>query len=56
VQEKDEYLFRSYSQMDSHMPKLPETIVNYIIKQMGGFLFDKIVKQANNFEKTPWEK
>lgn len=38
------------------MPKLPETIVNYIIKQMGGFLFQKIIKQASNFEKTPWEK
>jgi hypothetical protein len=36
------------------MPQLPSKAVNYIIKQMGGWIFDKILKKANNFKGSPW--
>jgi hypothetical protein len=45
-----------YGMLDSHMPLLPERVVNYIVKQLGGMIFDKIVKRANNFKGTIWEK
>lgn len=38
------------------MPLLPEWLVKGIIKQMGGFIFDSIIKMSQNFGGSPWEK
>lgn len=51
-----EYLFRAFAFVDTHMPSLPSKAVNYIVKSMGGWVFDKILKKANNFKNSPWEK
>ena len=38
------------------MPLLPEKIVNYIVKQLGGMIFEKIVDRAKDIKGTAWEK
>ncbi len=38
------------------MPLLPEKIVNYIVKQLGGMIFEKIVERAKDIKGTAWEK
>lgn len=42
--------------VDTHMPLLPEKAVSYIAKQLGGMIFDKIVKRAKDIKNTAWEK
>lgn len=49
-------MFKSYCEMDSHMPILPEWLVNTVIKQMGGFIFDRVIKQSMKFKGSVWEK
>lgn len=51
-----EFSFKSYCEMDSHMPILPQWLVNAVIKQMGGFIFDRVIKQSRNFKGSIWEK
>ena len=53
--ENGEFSFRSYGFLDSHMPMLPEWLLGTILKQMGGFIFEKIVKQSKDFEGSKWE-
>ena len=48
------YMVKVYGMLDSHMPLLPEKIVNYIIKQLGGMIFEKIVQRAKDIKNTPW--
>lgn len=38
------------------MPILPEWLVNTVIKQMGGFIFDRVIKQSMKFKGSVWEK
>lgn len=53
---KNEFIFRCYTELDSRMPILPEWLVNTVLKQMGGFIFDKVIKKSNQFEGSIWEK
>lgn len=50
------YQVKVYGMVDTHMPLLPEKVVNYIAKQLGGMIFDKIVKRAKDIKNTAWEK
>jgi len=38
------------------MPILPEWLVNAVIKQMGGFIFDRVIKQSQKFKGSVWEE
>lgn len=40
--------------MDSRMPYIPEWLMNLVLKQLGGFIFDKVVKLSMNFKGTIW--
>lgn len=51
----NEFIFKSYGAIDSRMPILPEWLVNAVVKQMGGFIFDKIIKQSKKFSGSVWD-
>jgi hypothetical protein len=51
-----EFVLKSYCEMDSHMPILPEWLLNTVLNQMGGFIFEKVLKQAAKFEGSAFEK
>lgn len=36
------------------MSFIPEWLVNLVVKQMGAYLFDKVIKQSANFKGTVW--
>lgn len=53
---KNEFYLRCYGELDSHMPILPQWLVNTVIKQLGGFIFDKVIKQSKELKGSVWEK
>lgn len=36
------------------MPILPEWLVKAVIKQMGGFIFDRVIKLSTKFKGSVW--
>jgi hypothetical protein len=38
------------------MPILPEWLVKAVIKQMGGFIFDRVIKQSQKFKGSIYEE
>jgi hypothetical protein len=47
---------KAYAELDSHIPIIPEWLISNVINQMGGFVFDRVIKQSMNIKGTIWEK
>lgn len=51
-----QFYLKCYGELDSHMPILPQWLVNAVIKQLGGLIFAKVIKQSKDIKGSVWEK
>ena len=48
--------YSGYAKVDHHLTLVPEAVLLLIAKEMGVFLFKKLMKKLLNFENTVWAK
>lgn len=52
----NEYQFRAYATLDTHMPLIPEWVLKLVVRKIGAFIIESVVKKSQVFEGTVWEK
>jgi len=50
------FSYTAYALVDHHMPMLPERLVMFVAKELGKYLFNKVLKELKNWDKTVWAK
>jgi uncharacterized protein (DUF2164 family) len=50
------YSFRAFAHLDTRLSFVPEFVLGFFSKKIGSWLIDKLLKNANNFKGTQWEK
>jgi hypothetical protein len=48
--------YMGYALIDHHIPILPERLILFVAKELGKHIFNKVMKELQQFEKTVWAK
>jgi hypothetical protein len=48
--------YSGYALVDHHIPILPERLILFVAKELGKHIFNKLMKDLQQFEKTVWAK
>ncbi|CAK76300.1 unnamed protein product (macronuclear) [Paramecium tetraurelia] len=51
-----EFVMKSVANLDPKMKFIPQTVMNFLMKKIGKFMYERFCKLAQNIKGTQWEK